>query len=239
MFKTRGETNAFFEGLIPQIQTVKHCDIVVAPPFTALPAAVDDAAGTIIKISAQDVHWEKEGAFTGEVSVKMLREVGCTYTIIGHSERRQFFGETDQTVQKKTVAAVAGGLKAIVCVGELLSERDAGQAVEVVRRQVQNGLGGLTGPDLSNIIVAYEPVWAIGTGRTATPEIAAEMHAAIRKTFAEIYNEVAADALRILYGGSVKPGNISALMKKEDIDGALVGGASLDPASFAAIIKYT
>ena len=238
MFKTRGETNAFFEGLIPQIQTVNHCDIVVAPPFTALPAAVDDAAGTIIKISAQDVYWEKEGAFTGEVSVKMLREVGCTYTIIGHSERRQFFGETDQTVQKKTVAAVAGGLKAIVCVGELLSERDAGQAVEVVRRQVQNGLGGLTGPDLSNIIVAYEPVWAIGTGRTATPEIAAEMHAAIRKTFAEIYNEVAADALRILYGGSVKPDNISALMKKEDIDGALVGGASLDPASFAAIIKY-
>jgi len=239
MFKTRGETNAFFEGLIPQIQTVNHCDIVVAPPFTALSAAVDDAVGTIIKISAQDVHWEKEGAFTGEVSVKMLREVGCTYTIIGHSERRQFFGETDQTVQKKTVAAVAGGLKAIVCVGELLSERDAGQAVEVVRRQVQNGLGGLTGPDLSNIIVAYEPVWAIGTGRTATPEIAAEMHAAIRKTFAEIYNEVAADALRILYGGSVKPDNISALMKKEDIDGALVGGASLDPASFAAIIKYT
>ena len=239
MFKTRGETNAFFEGLIPQIQTVKHCDIVVAPPFTALSDAVDDAVGTIIKISAQDVHWEKEGAFTGEVSVKMLREVGCTYTIIGHSERRQFFGETDQTVQKKTVAAVAGGLKAIVCVGELLSERDAGQAVEVVRRQVQNGLGGLTGPDLSNIIVAYEPVWAIGTGRTATPEIAAEMHAAIRKTFAEIYNEVAADALRILYGGSVKPDNISALMKKEDIDGALVGGASLDPASFAAIIKYT
>ena len=238
MFKTRGETNAFFEGLIPQIQTVNHCDIVVAPPFTALSAAVDDAVGTIIKISAQDVHWEKEGAFTGEVSVKMLREVGCTYTIIGHSERRQFFGETDQTVQKKTVAAVAGGLKAIVCVGELLSERDAGQAVEVVRRQVQNGLGGLTGPDLSNIIVAYEPVWAIGTGRTATPEIAAEMHAAIRKTFAEIYNEVAADALRILYGGSVKPDNISALMKKEDIDGALVGGASLDPASFAAIIKY-
>src|SRR6516225_7035664 len=239
MFKTRGETNAFFEGLIPQIQTVKHCDIVVAPPFTALSAAVDDSAGTIIKISAQDVYWEKEGAFTGEVSVKMLREAGCTYTIIGHSERRQYFGETDQTVQKKTVAAVSGGLKAIVCVGELLAERDAGQAVEVVRRQVQNGLAGLTGPDLSNIIVAYEPVWAIGTGRTATPEIAAEMHAAIRKTFAEIYNEVAEDALRILYAGSVKHDNISALMKEGHIDGALVGGASLDPASFAAIIKYT
>ncbi|HEY2383869.1 MAG TPA: triose-phosphate isomerase [Terriglobia bacterium] len=237
MFKTRGETSAFFEGLLPQIQTVKHCEIVVAPPFTALSTAVDQASGTIVRISAQDVHWEKEGAFTGEVSVRMLREVGCTYTIIGHSERRQYFGETDQTVQKKTLTAVAGGLKAIVCVGEVLAERDAGQAVDVVRRQVQNGLAGLTGPDLSNIIVAYEPVWAIGTGRTATPEIAAEMHAAIRKTYAEIYNEAAADALRILYGGSVKPDNISALMKKEDIDGALVGGASLDPASFAAIIN--
>ena len=238
MFKTRGETTAFFEGLIPQIQTVQHCDIVVAPPFTALSTAVDEAAGTPIKISAQDVHWEKEGAFTGEISVKMLREAGCTYTIIGHSERRQYFGETDETVQKKVKAAVAGGLKAIVCVGELLAERDSGRASEVVGRQVRNGLTGLTGPDLSHIIVAYEPVWAIGTGRTATPEIAAEMHAAIRKTFAEIYNEAAADALRILYGGSVKPDNCSALMKKEDIDGALVGGASLDPASFAAIIKY-
>jgi len=238
MFKTRGETSAFFQGLIPQIQAVTHCDIVVAPPFTALSTAVDEAARTAVKISAQDVYWEKEGAFTGQVSVKMLREVGCTYTIIGHSERRQYFGETDETVHKKTVAAVGGGLKAIVCVGELLAERDAGQAVDVVRRQVCNGLAGLTGPDLSNIIVAYEPVWAIGTGRTATPEIAAEMHAAIRKTFAEIYNGAAADALRILYGGSVKPDNISALMKKEDIDGALVGGASLDPASFAAIIKY-
>lgn len=238
MFKTRGETSAFFEAFLPQVQTVSHCDIVIATPFTALATASDEASGTAVKISAQDVYWEKEGAFTGQVSVRMLREAGCTYTIIGHSERRQFFGETDQTVQKKTVAALGGGLKAIVCVGELLSERDAGQAMEVVRRQVQNGLGGLTGPDLSNIIVAYEPVWAIGTGRTATPEIAAEMHAAIRRTFAEIYNEAAADALRILYGGSVKPDNIAALMKKEDIDGALVGGASLDPASFAAIVKY-
>ena len=238
MFKTRGETSAFFDGLIPQIQNVQHCDIVVAPPFTALATAADHAKGTPVRISAQDVHWEKEGAFTGAVSVRMLREVGCTYTIIGHSERRQYFGETDETVQKKTVAAVSGGLKAIVCVGELLAERDAGQALDNVRRQVQKGLAGLTGPDLSNIIVAYEPVWAIGTGRTATPEIAAEMHAAIRKTFAEIYTEAAADALRILYGGSVKPDNIAALMKEGHIDGALVGGASLDPASFAAIIKY-
>lgn len=238
MFKTRGETSVFFDALRPKIQNVQHCDIVVAAPFTALATAVDEAEGTAVKISAQDVYWEKEGAFTGEISVKMLREVGCAYTIIGHSERRQFFGETDATVQKKTVAAVGGGLKAIVCVGELLAERDAGRALDVVQRQVQDGLGGLTGPDLSHIIVAYEPVWAIGTGRTATPEIAAEMHAAIRKTFAEIYTEAAGDALRILYGGSVKPDNIAALMKKEDIDGALVGGASLDSASFAAIVGY-
>ena len=238
MFKTCAETSAFFEALIPAIQNVDHCDIVVAPPFTALSTAVDEADGTRVEISSQDLHWEREGAFTGEVSVKMLLEAGCTYTIIGHSERRQYFGETDEAVAKKTIAAVAGGMKAIVCVGETLAERDAGQTLEIVRRQVRAGLGRLTEADLSHIIVAYEPVWAIGTGRTATPEIAAEMHAEIRKTFAEIHNAGAADALRILYGGSVKPDNISALMKKEDIDGALVGGASLDPASFAAIIKY-
>ena len=238
MFKTRAETSAYFDALIPGIQDVDHCDIVVAPAFTALSTAVDETEGTRVAISAQNVHWEKEGAFTGEVSVRMLVEVGCTYTIIGHSERRQYFGETDETVEKKTHASVAGGLNALVCVGETLSERDAGQAVEVVRRQIRNGLGRLTEANLSHIIVAYEPVWAIGTGRTATPEIAAEMHAGIRKTFAEIYGAAAADALRILYGGSVKPENISALMKKEDIDGALVGGASLDAASFAAIIKY-
>ena len=238
MFKTRPETSAFFDALIPQIQDIEHCDIVVAPPYTSLATAVEEADGTRVTISAQDVHWEEQGPFTGEVSVKMLIDVGCTYTIIGHSERRQYFGETDETVEKKTRAAAAGGLNAIVCVGELLAERDSGEALNVVRRQVQNGLGRLTPSDLSHIIIAYEPVWAIGTGRTATPEIAAEMHAAIRKTFAEIHNEAAADALRILYGGSVKPDNITALMREKDIDGALVGGASLDPASFAAIIKY-
>jgi triosephosphate isomerase len=238
MFKTRAETSAFFDVLIPEIHNVDYCDIVVAPPFTALATAVEETEGTRVAISAQDVFWEKEGAFTGEVSAGMLVEVGCTYTIIGHSERRQYFGETDETVEKKVRAAIAGGLNAIVCVGEKLPERDAGEAVDIVRRQLREGLGRLTPRDLSPIIVAYEPVWAIGTGRTATPEIAAEMHAEIRKTFAEIYGPAAADALRILYGGSVKPENISALMKKEEIDGALVGGASLDAASFAAIIKY-
>ena len=238
MFKTRAETSVFFDALIPEIQNVEHCDILIAPPFTALAAAVDEADGTRVAISAQDVHWEEQGAFTGEISVKMLLESGCTYTIIGHSERRQYFGETDETVAKKTRAAVTGGLDAIVCVGETLAERDAGQALDVVRRQVAQGLGRLTETYLSHIIVAYEPVWAIGTGRTATPEIAAEMHAEIRKIFAEIYGGAAAESIRILYGGSVKPDNISALMKKEDIDGALVGGASLDPVSFAAIVKY-
>jgi triosephosphate isomerase len=238
MYKTRSETSAFFDALIPEIQDVEHCDIIVAPPYTALATAVEETDGTRVAISAQDVHWEREGAFTGEVSVRMLLDAGCAYVIIGHSERRQYFGETDESVEKKTRAAVHAHLNAIVCVGETLSERDAGQAAQIVQRQMQHGLGRLTESDLSHIIVAYEPVWAIGTGRTATPEIAAEMHAEIRKTFAEIYGAAAADSLRILYGGSVKPDNISALMKKEDIDGALVGGASLDPASFAAIIKY-
>jgi triosephosphate isomerase len=191
-----------------------------------------------VAISAQDVHWEAEGAFTGEVSVKMLTDVGCTHTIIGHSERRQYFGETDEGVEKKARAAVAGGLQAIVCVGETLAERDGGVAMEVVRRQLQEGVGRLTASDLSHIIVAYEPVWAIGTGRTATPQQAAEMHAAIRRHIAEIYDSKIAESTRILYGGSVKPENISELMKQEDIDGALVGGASLDAASFARIIKY-
>jgi triosephosphate isomerase len=238
MFKTRAETGAFFDAFLPQIQGTTHCDIVVAPPFTAIATAAAKSAGSRVAIAGQDVHWESQGAFTGEVSVQMLLEAGCTYTIIGHSERRQLFGETDETVEKKTRAALTGGLKVVVCVGETLAERDAGQARDVVRRQVRQGLGRLTSSDLSHIIVAYEPVWAIGTGRTATPAIAAEMHAAIRNTFAEIYNEAAAGALRILYGGSVKPDNITALMKEEDIDGALVGGASLEPASFAAIVKY-
>ena len=238
MFKTIAETRAFFHALLPDIRNVDHCDVIVAPPLTALTAAVEEVKGKRVAISAQNVHWKDEGAFTGEVSVKMLFDVGCTYTLIGHSERRQFFGETDETVDKKVRAALAGGLKSIVCVGETLAERDANSAAQVVRRQIINGIGQLTASDLSRIIVAYEPVWAIGTGRTATPEIAAEMHAEIRKSLADIYGEAAAEGMRILYGGSVKPDNISALMKKEDIDGALVGGASLDPATFTAIIKY-
>src|SRR3954463_3927539 len=238
MFKTLAETRAFFDALIPEILGVEHCEIVVAPPFTALATAAVEADGTRVSIAAQDVFWEPQGAFTGEVAVKMLMDAGCGYVIIGHSERRQFFGETDETVEKKTRAAIGGELHAIVCVGETLAERDAGQAAEIVRRQIQEGLGKFSAAELSRITIAYEPVWAIGTGRTATPEIAEEMHREIRKTILQIHGAGAAGAIRILYGGSVKPDNIASLMQKEDIDGALVGGASLDAASFAAIVRY-
>jgi triosephosphate isomerase len=238
MFKTLAETRAFFDALIPEILGVEHCEIVVAPPFTALAAAAVEADGTRVSIAAQDVFWEQQGAFTGEIAVKMLADAGCGYVIIGHSERRQFFGETDETVEKKTRAAIGGELLAIVCVGETLAQRDAGQAAEVVRLQIQEGLGKFSAAELSRITIAYEPVWAIGTGRTATPDIAAEMHSEIRKTVLQIHGAGAASAIRILYGGSVKPDNIASLMQKEDIDGALVGGASLDASSFAAIIRY-
>jgi len=220
------------------VSSVTHCDIVIAPPFTAIATAYMAVSGSAVSISAQDVHWEREGAYTGEVSVPMILSAGCTYTIVGHSERRQHFAETDETVNRKVHAALTVGLQVIVCVGETLAERDAGQAVEVVRRQVRDSLARLTASDLSSIIVAYEPVWAIGTGRTATPETAAEMHGEIRKTIREIWGTDVASEIRILYGGSVKPNNISELMEREDIDGALVGGASLDAASFAAIVKY-
>ena len=238
MFKKIAEAGDFFTQFLPLVSDVSHCDIVLAPPFTVLAVASVAAAGSKVSISAQDVYFEQEGAFTGEISIPMLLDAGCRYTLIGHSERRQLFSETDQTVHKKTRAAVVGGLKAIVCVGETLTERDSGQAEGTVRRQIQKGLAELTEFDLSSIIVAYEPVWAIGTGRTATPEMAAGMHGEIRKTIEESFGAKAAEEIRILYGGSVKPNNISELMQREDIDGALVGGASLDPASFAAIVKY-
>jgi triosephosphate isomerase len=238
MQKTIPETRTFFGSFLPLVSNVSHCDIVVAPPFTALSAAAAEAKGSRVQVSAQDVYFVKEGAFTGEISIPMLLDAGCAYTIAGHSERRQFFGETDESVNRKARAAVAAGLKAIVCVGELLAERDAGQAEAVVEGQIRNGLAQLTVTDLSSIIVAYEPVWAIGTGRTATPETADAMHGKIRSTIAGLWGADAANSMRVLYGGSVKPDNISELMKRENIDGALVGGASLDPASFASIVKY-
>jgi triosephosphate isomerase (TIM) len=238
MFKTQAETRAFFTAFAPLVSASKHCDIVIAPPFSAIPAAVEAAKNTKIAISAQDVFWEKEGAFTGEISTSMLVEAGCRYVIIGHSERRQFFGETDESVAKKTKAALTAGLTPIVCLGELLSHREAGQTHQVCQTQFLGGPGSLTPGEFSRILVAYEPVWAIGTGRTATPEIAAEVHRFLRQCAAEKFSAAHASALRILYGGSVKPDNIQGLMAQEELDGALVGGASLDAKSFATIVNF-
>jgi triosephosphate isomerase len=239
MFKTQAETRAFFSAFAPLVSAAKHCEIVVAPPFTAIPVAAEAAKNTNIAISAQDVYWEKEGAFTGEISTGMLVEAGCRYVIIGHSERRQFFGETDESVAKKTKAALAAGLVPIVCVGEHLSHRETGQTHQICRAQFTGGPGLLTPEEFSRILIAYEPVWAIGTGRTATPEIAADVHKFLRQCAAERFSAAHAAAIRILYGGSVKPDNIKGLMAQEELDGALVGGACLDSKSFAAIVNFT
>ncbi len=238
MYKTQAETRAFFAAFAPLVANAAHCDIVVAPPFPAIPAAVEAARGTSIAIAGQDVFWEKEGAFTGEVSAGMLAEAGCRYVIIGHSERRQFFSETDQNVARKAKAALAAGLIPIVCVGEMLADRDAGRTEPVLEQQFRGGPGALTIGEFSRILLAYEPVWAIGTGRTATPEIAAAAHRFLRQCAAEQFSAERASALRILYGGSVKPDNIRGLMAQEELDGALVGGASLEAKSFAAIVHY-
>jgi triosephosphate isomerase len=210
---------------------------VIAPPFTAIAAAVEAARGSNVAIGAQDVFWEKEGAFTGEIAAPMLVEAGCRYVIIGHSERRQFFGETEHTVAKKTKAALAAGLTPIVCVGELLEHREGGRTEEICETQFTGGPGALTPEEFSRILVAYEPVWAIGTGKTATPEIAATAHRFLRRCAERKFSAQQAQALRILYGGSVKPDNIQGLMAQEELDGALVGGASLDAKSFAAIVS--
>jgi triosephosphate isomerase len=238
MFKTRSETRSFFAALRPLITGVTHCDIVVAPPFTALADAVEAAVGSNVTISAQNMHWEKQGAFTGEISAQMILEVGCRYVILGHSERRQLFGETDEFVAKKLGAALEAGLTPIVCVGETLAEREANQMEAVLARQFQGAFEALTADHFSRILIAYEPVWAIGTGRTATPEMAADAHRFLRGRAASRFTPASAAALRILYGGSVKPDNIRGLMAQPEIDGALVGGASLDPGSFASIVNF-
>ncbi len=238
MYKTAAETRAFFQAFAPLVASSKNCDIIVAPPYTALAAAVDSARGTSITIAAQNLYWKPEGAFTGEISAPMLVEIGCRAVIIGHSERRQFFGETDETVQRKAKAALEAGLTPIVCVGEHLAEREANLTTSVLQRQCECGLAALTPAEFSRILIAYEPVWAIGTGRTATPEIAADAHRHIRSVVAALFTSEVASALRILYGGSVKPENIKGLMAQDEIDGALVGGASLDPKSLAAIVNY-
>jgi triosephosphate isomerase (TIM) len=238
MYKTGAETRAFFEAFRPLVAASKNCEIVIAPPFTALAAAVEAARGSAIRIAAQNLHWEREGAFTGEVSARMIVDAGCSGVIIGHSERRQYFGETDESVNRKTKAALESGLTPIVCVGETLSEREGNLTNAVLKRQFENGFAALTAAEFSRILVAYEPVWAIGTGRTATPETAGEAHRYIRDLAANRFTSEQASALRILYGGSVKPDGIKGLMAQEEIDGALVGGASLDPKSFAAIVNY-
>jgi triosephosphate isomerase (TIM) len=238
MYKTQAETRAFFEAFLPLVEASNHCEIVIAPPFTALAAAVEAASRSTIAVAGQDVHWEREGAFTGEISARMLVEVGCRGVIVGHSERRQYFGETDESVRRKAKAALEAGLTPIVCVGETLGEREGNRTQAVLKRQFEGGLAALTPAEFSRILVAYEPVWAIGTGRTATPEMAAEAHRYLRDLAAARFTPERASALRILYGGSVKPDNIQALMAQAEIDGALVGGASLDPRSFASIVNF-
>jgi len=238
MYKTIGEAVDFVGKLKPLVAKSDHCEVVVAPPFTALRAVAEAAKGSNISVAAQDVHWDKEGAHTGDVSPAMLVDAGCTHVIIGHSEQRQDHGETDANVNRKIKAALAAGLVPIVCVGETLVEREAGKTQAVLERQVQGGFAGLTPQDFSRIIIAYEPVWAIGTGRTATPEMAAESHHFIRGLVRRQYGEDLAGRARILYGGSVKPDNVAGLMAQEEIDGALVGGASLKVDSFSALVNY-
>jgi len=239
MYKTVGDSVATAVALKPLVANANHCEVVIAPVFTALKSVADRLEGSNIHVSAQDCATEHgEGAFTGEVAAFMLRDAGCSHVIVGHSERRQYYFEIDQVVSRKAQAGLAAGLIVIVCVGESLEQRDAGKALDIVKEQLIGSLSGLTASDLDRIIVAYEPVWAIGTGRTATPEQAQEMHAFIRRVFAERHSPRAAEALRILYGGSVKPDNIAGLMQQPDIDGALVGGASLKADSFAEIVNY-
>jgi triosephosphate isomerase len=239
MYKTVSESVETILSLKPMVANANHCEVVVAPVFTALKTVADRLEGSNIQVSGQNCSTEMEyGAHTGEVAAVMLRDVGCSHAIVGHSERRQHYFETDSMVNRKAQAGLAADLTVILCVGETLAQRDQGNAERVVSGQLSGGLSGLTASDLARIIIAYEPVWAIGTGRTATPEQAQEMHAFIRRVFAEKYSDETAEALRILYGGSVKPDNIAGLMAQADIDGALVGGASLKAESFAQIVNY-
>lgn len=238
MHKTPRETGEFFASFKPLVADSDHCEIVVCPPFTGLAAAIEAAAGSAIGIGAQNLYWEMQGAFTGEIAPGMLSAAGCRYVIIGHSERRQYFGETDETVSRKIAAAQEAELVPIVCVGELLDEREAGQTEAVLKKQVNGAFCSLTAGQFSPIIIAYEPVWAIGTGRTATPEMAAEAHRFLRGLVGELFGPESAQQVRILYGGSVKPANVKGLMAQPDIDGALVGGAGLEPGSFAAIVDF-
>ncbi len=234
MYKTPAETRAFFEAFVPLVATARECDIVICPPFVDLAVAVVATEISRVAIGGQNVDWRKEGAFTGEISAPMLKAAGADWVIIGHSERRQFFGETDQTVYQRTVAALEAGLNPIVCVGEMLADREAGNTAAILEAQFAGGIAPLTPDQFSRIVVAYEPVWAIGTGKTATPEIAADAHRVIRASMKQKFGV----DVRILYGGSVKPDNIRNLMAQGELEGVLVGGASLTADSFAAIVNF-
>jgi triosephosphate isomerase (TIM) len=238
LFKTIAEATGMVNELKPLVAGTAGVEIVVAPVFTALSRVAEALSGSNVRLAAQDCYWEEEGAFTGEVAPKLLADAGCSHVIIGHSERRQYFGETDETVNKKAKAALAAGLTAIVCVGETLAEREAGKAFAVIEEQLKGGLAGFSADMLAKTIIAYEPVWAIGTGKTASDAQAQEVHAFIRSLLAKLFGQAAAEAIRILYGGSVKPDNVKGLMSQADIDGALVGGASLKADTFAAVANF-
>ena len=238
MFKTPDQTRDFFRGFLPMVAGHDRDEIVVCPPFIDILAAVESASGSNVVTGAQNLHWEKEGAYTGEICASMLLAINVTHVIIGHSERRQYFGETDDIVNLKLKAALEAGLTPIVCVGEVLEEREAGLTEDVLRRQCLRAFHAISGKKAGKLVVAYEPVWAIGTGKTATPQMAADAHVLIRAEASKAFGDKFSEELRILYGGSVKPDNAKALMAEAEIDGALVGGASLEPKSFAAIVKY-
>ena len=238
MYKDAAQTRTFFDKFLPLVTGPKNCEVVICPTFVNLQAAIEKAANTHVEIGCQNLFWANEGAYTGEISGEMLKSVGCRWVLVAHSERRQYFGETDETANRRTSAALDAGLTPIVCVGEVLVERESGQTNFVLERQFTGGIAPLSPTQFRKIVIAYEPVWAIGTGKTATPEIAEDAHKAIRDLVRQHYGDELAAKCRILYGGSVKPDNVRQLMSEDDIDGALVGGASLDPASFAAIVNY-
>lgn len=238
MYKTPEQGREFVAAFLPHVWEHTRDEIVLCPPYVDIPAVAAALEGSHVALGAQDMFWEKEGAFTGAISAHMLRAAGCSHVIIGHSERRQYFGETDDTVNRKLHAALQARLTPIVCVGEVIAEREAGLTEDVLRRQCSVAFREISSGEAISIAMAYEPVWAIGTGKTATPELAGEAHRVIRAEAAEAFGEGVAGAMRILYGGSVKPDNAKMLMAHSEIDGALVGGASLDPQSFAAIVKY-
>ncbi len=238
MYKTVSEALAFINEAKGLVADAKDVDIGIGAPATALKSIADAAKGSNIMIGGENCHWEKEGAFTGEIAPGMLVEAGCDFVIIGHSERRQYFGETNETCNKKAKAAIAAGLTVILCCGETLEEREAGKTTAVVTDHVKNGLAGFSPEEMKKIVIAYEPVWAIGTGKTATPDQAQEVHAVIRNLLVEMFGKDIAEATRIQYGGSVKPENVKEIMSKPDVDGALVGGASLKADSFAQLVHF-